>query len=117
MRKHIFRLGVIGALAAFFIVAGSACKSSETATDVLTEKTFISTSSQSHTHGITMWKNEIENPPSGGMSRATSLVNSHVHTFTMSQDQLQQVKNGAKLDIETLVDSGHTHTFTIQKWW
>jgi hypothetical protein len=115
-RKHILRWSLLGAMAAFLILAGPACKSSTTADNPLTEKSFISTSSQSHTHGVTLWRNEIENPPAAGMARATSLVNSHIHTFAMSQDQLQSVKNGAKVDIETSFDSGHSHTFTIQKW-
>lgn len=117
MRKHILRWGVLGVLAAFLIVGGSGCKSSTTADDVLAEKTFTSTSSQSHTHEVTLLKNEIENPPSSGMARATSLVNSHIHSFSMSQDQLRSVKNGARLDIESGVGPGdHSHTFTIQKW-
>ena len=116
-RKHILGLGLLGVLAAILIVAGPACKSSTTADNPLTEKSFISTSTDSHTHGVTLWRNEIENPPSGGMARATSLVNSHIHTFAMSQSQLQSVKDGAKVDIVTSTDStGHTHTFTIQKW-
>jgi hypothetical protein len=118
MRKYIFRLGLLGMLAAVLIAAGSACKSSTSADDVLAQKSFTSTSSQIHTHEITVLKNEIENPPTSGMTRATSLVNSHQHSFSMSQDQLRSVKNGDRLDIETGVGPGdHSHTFTIQKWW
>jgi hypothetical protein len=116
-RKHILGLGLLGALAAVLIVAGSACKSSTTAVNPPEEKSFISTSTDNHTHGVQVTRLAIESTPADGYSHATSLVNSHVHTFTMSQAQLLSVKNGATVDIVTSTDStGHTHTFTIQKW-
>ncbi len=116
-RKHIWRLGILGMMAAFLLVAGSACKSSPTAPEnPPDEKSFYSTTSQNHSHSVTVTKLAIQSPPAEGYSHATSLVNSHVHTFTMSQSQLQAVKDGAKLDIETSVDNGHSHVFTIQKW-
>jgi len=114
-RKHILRWSLLGAMAAFLIVAGPACKSSTSADNPLTEKSFISTSSENHAHGVQVTRVAIENAPAEGYSHATSLVNSHVHTFTMSQAQLLSVKNGATVDIVT-PETGHTHTFTIQKW-
>jgi uncharacterized lipoprotein YajG len=115
-RKHILESGILGVLAAILIVAGSACKSSTTAVNPPEEKSFISSSSQSHTHSVQVTRLAIESTPADGYSHATSLVNSHVHTFTLSQSQLQSLKGGATLNIDTSTDSGHFHTFTIQKW-
>jgi hypothetical protein len=116
MRKCVLRWGVLGALAAFLIVGGSACKSSTTPQNPPEEKSFISTSSQSHTHSVQVTRLAIESTPADGYSHATSLVNSHVHTFSLSQAQLQSLKDGATLDIETSTDNGHSHTFTIKRW-
>jgi hypothetical protein len=116
-RNHILGLSVLGVLAAFLIVGGTACKGSTTApTNPPEEKSFISTTAQSHTHSVQVTRLAIDSTPADGYSHATSLVNSHVHTFTLSQSQLQSLKNGAKLDIDTSTDSNHFHTFTIQKW-
>jgi hypothetical protein len=116
-RKHILRWGLLGMLAAVLIVAGSACKSSPTTPEnPPDEKSFYSTTSQSHSHSVTITKLAIQSPPAEGYTHATSLVNSHVHTFSLSQAQLQSLKDGATLDVETSTDSGHSHTFTIKKW-
>jgi len=116
MRKHFLRWGILAMLAAVLIAAGPACKSSETADNPLFEKSFISNSVQSHTHDVKVWRTEIESSTTSGVSRATSLVNAHVHTFTMTKEQCQSVNGGATLNVDTSTDSGHYHTFTISKW-
>ena len=116
MRKYVLRWGILAVLAAVLIAAGPACKNSTEADNPLFEKSFISTSTQGHAHDVKIWRKEIETPYDSGVSRATSLVNAHVHTFSMTQAQCLTVNGGATLDIESSVDSGHSHTFSIKKW-
>lgn len=114
-RKIFFRLGLLGIMAAFIIVAGAAC-SNTTSTDIpLSEKSYYSSTVNGHSHSVTILKTEIE----GGQSflRTTSLVNSHTHNVSMSQEQVQSLKNGSTVSVETTVDSGHSHTFSFQKWY
>jgi hypothetical protein len=116
-RKDFWAIGVLGLLGLFLTLGGAACSSSTTPSNTTTSQTFTSTSVQSHTHTVTIQKTEVDSPPSGGISRQTSTSGGHSHTFTMTQDQLNSVKNGASVQIETSVDSSHSHSFTIAKWY
>jgi hypothetical protein len=77
---------------------------------------FTSSSDQGHNHTITIQKTEIQAPPAGGISRQTS-ANGHTHTFTMTEAELTNVKNGTPVVVTTSDSGGHSHNFTIQKWY
>jgi len=51
-----------------------------------------------------------------GITRQTSSFDYHTHTFTMTQSQLQAVKDGQSIKITDSMVSGHTHDYQIQKW-
>jgi hypothetical protein len=99
-----------------FGVAQSACKNSPTTPTDPSSKVFTSSSSQGHTHTITILRTEVETPPAGGISRQTS-ANGHTHTFTMSEAELTAVRNGTLVGVTTADSNGHSHDFTIQKWY
>jgi len=113
-QKIFFRLGLLGTLAALIIFAGQACSS--TTSDIpFTEKSYYSTTVQGHSHSVTLYRTEIDSAQP--ILRTTSLVNAHTHNVSLSQAQVQSLKDGANVNVETTVDSGHSHTFSFQKWY
>jgi hypothetical protein len=78
--------------------------------------TFTGSSSQGHTHSVTLQRDEVENPPSQGISRQTTSNSGHTHTFTISQAQLQSVNGGSTVTITDSTVQAHSHNYQIQKW-
>ena len=117
-RKDFLKTAFGGALGAFVFMGLSSCKSPESpdTPDDSSQKAFTSTSNSGHTHRITLNRSDIENPPAAGITRQTSSGSGHTHSFSMSQAQLQSVNNGNSVNITDSVSSGHSHTYTIQKW-
>lgn len=116
-RRDFLAWSGLGLSAVVLSLGGTACKSSTTPSNPTDSQTFTSTSAQSHTHTVTIQKTEVDTPPTGGISRQTFTSGGHSHTFTMTQDQLNSVKNGTSVQIETSVESSHSHAFTIAKWY
>jgi len=115
-RKEFLKWGA-GALA---LIPGlaflSGCKSSSSTTPPTTDsKMFTSSSSQSHTHTVTLAKTEIESP--AALNKPTSTSGSHTHTVALTLDQVTSIKNGTPVTIETSTTDGHSHSFTIAKWY
>lgn len=105
-------------LAATLCFWGSGCGSSDKSTPPSVDsKTFTSSVDASHSHTVTLTRVEVDSPPALGIQRATSVSGSHSHTFTMSPSELAAVLNGTPVVVTTSLDSGHTHRFTIQKWY
>ncbi len=117
-RKDFLKTAFSGVLGVLFYAGLSSCKSpaSPQAPNNSNQKTFISTSNSGHTHSVKINRSEIENPPGAGITRQTSLSSGHTHTFSMSQAQLQNVNGGNKVEITDSVSSGHSHKYTIEKW-
>jgi hypothetical protein len=123
-RKDFLISGAIGALGVIAGLSQSRCSSSTSPSDPTAQKTFdsdsVNAAGGSHTHSITLSKTEVQSPPAGGISRATTTasgyVTSHSHTFAMTQAQLQNVMNGGSESVTTSVDLTHSHIFTITKW-
>ena len=117
-RAEFLKVMGAGTLVALAGSAVTACKSSSTTPSNPTDsRMFTSSTIQNHTHTITIQKTEVETPPAGGISRETSSASGHTHTFTMTADDLANVKSGTAVNIDTAVTSAHLHTFTIQKWY
>jgi hypothetical protein len=114
-REQFLKVLGMGSLAAIAGSLASACKSTPT-TPSDSEKIFTSNLVGGHNHTITIKKTEVESPPSGGISRDTTL-NGHLHTFAMSAADLTNVRGGASVNIDTSETNGHIHTFSIQKWY
>lgn len=117
-RKDFLKTACGGALGALFFMGLTNCKSpaSPETPNNPDQKTFSSTSSSGHTHTITLNRSEVENPPAAGITRQTSSSSGHTHTFSMTQTQLQSVNNSTQVSITDSVSSGHSHNYTIAKW-
>ncbi len=114
-RKDFLKAGLAMAAAIPGIMMTQGCSTPTTPSS--DSQTFTSSLDQGHTHSVTIQKTEVENPPSGGISRQTSNSGGHTHTLAMTQAELQSVKNGTTVNIVTSNSSGHTHTFAISKWY
>jgi hypothetical protein len=115
-RKDFLITGAWGALAVAAGLFQAKCSSSSGPDDPGTQRTFTSTSADGHTHSIAITRSEIESAPIAGISRATSSAAGHTHIFAMTRAQLQDVMGGAAATVLTSTDSGHSHEFTITKW-
>ncbi len=118
-RQNSARFISTASIAAFLLLlSGVGCKSNEQPLPPATggAQNFIGSVSQNHSHTVSIQRTEVENPPSGGITRQTSSFDYHTHTFTMTQSQLQAVKDGQSIKITDSMVSGHTHDYQIQKW-
>lgn len=118
-RKDFLITALGGFLGAFLFGSLSDCTSNSTTPEVPedpNQNTFTSTSNSGHTHTVTITRTQVENPPAEGINLTTSSSGAHTHTFSMSQAQLQSVNNGDQVTITDSLSDGHTHEYTIQKW-
>lgn len=116
-RKEFIKTGIGGFLGGILLWLGYGCSSStspELPDD--TQRSFTSSSSDAHTHTVTIQRSEIENPPQGGITRSTSSNAGHTHSFSMTQQQLQNVNNGQTVTVTDSTVSNHNHQYQISKW-
>jgi hypothetical protein len=73
--------------------------------------TFMSSVTEGHTHDFTMTMQEVETPPSGGISRNTTITLAHQHVVTLTAAQLSQIAAGEVVTMDTSLVAGHLHTF------
>lgn len=69
-----------------------------------------------HTHTVSILFADVNDPPAGGKTLSTSRTsgyNGHAHHLTLTQSDLQALKDGQTLTRTTSSDAPHTHTFTI----
>lgn len=84
-----------------------------------TSRSFTSTSSNAHTHGVTIQRTEVENAPAAGITKTTTSNSAHTHSFAMTQAELQTVNGGTGVTVtsgNSPTGGDHTHNFTITKW-
>lgn len=120
-RKEFLKTFFIGMVGGTATILGLKCSSPESPDqpngDEENEQTFTSNTVDGHTHTVTLEKSEIENPPDGGISKNTSYSGGHTHTFSMTQQQLMDVKNGQTVTVSDSVVSNHQHDYDISKWY
>ena len=116
-RKEFLKFS-LGGLAGFGVLAlWPGCSgSSSTTPPPTTGGTFTSSTVQSHNHTVTLTQSEVQSPPSAGIFRETSSSVYHTHSVTLSQADLESVNAGNTVTISTSVTSGHSHTFDFKKW-
>jgi hypothetical protein len=115
-RKEFLKFSLAGITAGGILTLWPACNGSESTQPPSGGGTFTGSSSEGHTHAVTLQRSEVENPPAQGISRQTTSNVGHSHTFTMTQAQLQAVNGGSTVSITDSVVEAHTHTYQIQKW-
>ena len=116
-RKDFIKTGVNGFFAGVLVMLGFGCSSSSPEMPDDSEQTFVSSVEEGHTHTVTIQKSEVENPPGGGINRSTTSGGGHTHSFSMTQQQLQDVKDGQTVTVTDSVSSGHSHQYQISKWY
>jgi hypothetical protein len=116
-RSEFLKMFGTGALVTAAAGLAAACKSSTGPTNTVNQHVFASTTSDNHTHTVTIQKTEVDAPPANGINRQTSTGSGHTHTFIMTQAQLQDVLAGTPVVITSGDTSAHTHDFTISKWY
>jgi len=114
-RKEFLKKGAMGLALIPGVALLSRCKSPASPTPTTDSHVFTSNSSSGHSHSITIQKSEVETP--AGISRETSASSGHTHTLTMTADQLNTVKGGTAVSVDTAVSGTHFHTFVVQKWY
>ena len=72
-----------------------------------------SATSAGHTHSMCVSQADLDSPPAGGRTYATSLSEGHTHTVTLTAEQLASIAGGGTVQVTSSNDSGHTHPFTI----
>ncbi len=118
-RKEFLKMMGAGSLVGVGAILAAKCSSSSSPSTGGTTKDFTSTTTNGHSHTFTMNQSDITSPPSGGITRDTSVSNYHSHSVTISQSDLQAMNSGASKTITTSVNSyggDHTHDFTFSKW-
>jgi hypothetical protein len=114
-RKEFLKKGAMGLVLIPGVALLSRCKSPSSPTPTTDSHVFTSDASPGHSHTITIQKTEVETP--SGISRETAASSGHTHTFTVTADQLNTVKGGTAVSVNTAVTGTHFHTFVIQKWY
>ena len=123
-RKEFLEKLAGGVAGGFLIMLGAGCSSdSPTSPDTPSDggtgndqESFTSSVAQGHTHSVTVSRSEVENPPSGGITKTTSSGGGHTHSFSMTQQQLTDVNNGQTVTVTDSSVSGHNHDYEISKW-
>jgi hypothetical protein len=114
-REFLVNAGIaLLALPAAYTLTG--CGSSSDSTPAAPADSFSVQSSvdAAHTHNIVFPLADIANPPSGGKTYTSD--GSHIHTITLTQQQLTDINTGATESIVSNPDNtAHNHTWIIKK--
>jgi len=118
--KRILAVLSGAALLALLVFGVTGCGSSTTPPNGGgTSRSFTSTSTNAHTHGVTILRTEVESPPGTGITKTTTSNSAHTHSFAMTQAELQTVNGGTGVTVtsgSSPTGGDHTHNFTITKW-
>jgi hypothetical protein len=107
-REFLVRSGaVMLILPAGWAVSG--CSDDDDDGDLL----FTSSTIDGHSHQITLTMAELQSPPTSGLSRDTSSNDGHTHRVELSADDLSRINLRQTVSKETSLVNGHTHTFTF----
>ena len=114
-REFLVNAGIaLLALPAAYTLTGCG-KSEDDAPAPATGFSVVSSVDFAHTHSIVFPFTDLTSPPSGGKT-FTSEPSTHVHTITLTRQQLTDLNTGATESIVSNPDAtGHNHTWTVKK--
>jgi hypothetical protein len=115
-REFLVNAGIaLLALPAAYTLTGCGSSSNDTPAAPADSFSVVSSLDAAHTHTISFPLADVANPPSGGKTY-TSVPTTHVHTITLTQQQLTDINNGATVPVVSNPDNtAHTHTWAIKK--
>ena len=76
--------------------------------------TVISSTSSGHNHSVTIFFDDVNNPPSNGRILTTSSSSNHSHNLILTQSDFESLAAGNTIVKTTTTDSGHSHNFSIR---
>jgi hypothetical protein len=76
---------------------------------------FTSSVDVGHMHTVTLEVSTIAAPPSAGVIRETSIDDQHLHTVTLTEQELRAIDAGETVTKTTSVVAAHVHTFAFSR--
>ena len=110
------------------IIAEIGCSDNNNEPAIITETgdnksdlfTVISSSVDNHTHTVSIFYHDIDNPPSSNQTLKSSSSSGHTHNITLAENDFQRLAVGETIIKTSTVysaaysGSGHSHTFSIR---
>ena len=115
-RKEFLKFSIAGIAAGGALSLFPSCSGTTEPQPPSAGGTFTGSTSQGHTHSVTLQRTEVENPPADGISRQTTTNSGHTHTFAITQAELQAVNSGSTVTVTDSTVEAHSHSYQIQKW-
>ena len=114
-REFLVNAGIaLLALPAAYTLTGCG-KSEDDAPAPATGFSVVSSVDFAHTHSVVFPFTDLTSPPSGGKT-FTSEPSTHVHTITLTRQQLTDLNTGATESTVSNPDpTGHNHTWSVKK--
>ena len=76
--------------------------------------TVNSSSSSGHTHSVTVYRTDVDIPPTMELTITTSRNSSHTHTITLTENDFVRLANMETVMVISTTNSSHFHTFSIK---
>ena len=75
---------------------------------------FTSDTTGGHTHDFTIAPADFTNPPAAGVSGQTTVTAGHSHFIALSESELATIHAGQAVTKSTSIVDGHVHTFKFE---
>ncbi len=125
-RTFLVKAGVLFSMP--LIITEIGCSDNNNESSIITETsgnnsdsfTVISSSVDYHTHTVSIFYNDVDNPPSSNQTLKSSSSSGHTHNITLSENHFQRLAAGETINRTSTVysaaysGSGHSHTFSIR---
>jgi hypothetical protein len=81
--------------------------------------TVTSAAALGHSHELFVPFDDLDQPPTGGVSRTTNAsstysIGAHTHVVALTVDQLTSIMHGGTVSVSSLPTAGHSHEFSIR---
>ena len=96
------------------VVTVAGC-SNNSGTSGPSEETWTSSMVGNHVHDFSLLVSVLDAPPASGVSGGTSTSEGHLHSVTLTQEQLKSIGSGGTVTVTTTLSSGHMHDFVFSR--